>query len=63
MEESIPKSNKFLVVNNDPNVFATLERKLLDTYPNCEVEKATSYEEAIDRLGSRTYDMVILFLK
>ena len=60
MEESIPKSKKILVVNKDPDVLTILEKKLFDTYPNCEVEKATSYKEAVERLGSWTYDLVIL---
>ena len=60
IDESIPHGKRILVVNNDPDALTILEKKLLDTYPNCKVEKATSYREAVERLLSWTYDLVIL---
>ena len=60
MEESISYGKKILVVNNDPEVLAILEKRLFDTYPNCKVEKATGNQEAMERLGSWAYDLVIL---
>jgi CheY-like chemotaxis protein len=59
IDESIPHGKRILVVNNDPDALTILEKKLLDTYPNCKVEKATSYREAVARLLSWTYDELI----
>lgn len=60
MGESILHSKKILVVNNDLGVLGILEKKLFGTYPNCEVEKATNNREAMEKLGSWSYDLVIL---
>ena len=60
MDECIPHGKRVLVVNDDPDVLTILEKQLLDTYPNCNVEKATSYREAVKKLISWTYDLVVL---
>jgi len=59
-DESVSYSKKILVINNNIEVLAIIEKKLIDTYPNSKIEKATSYKEAMERLGSWTYDLVIL---
>jgi CheY-like chemotaxis protein len=58
--ESVLCGKKILVVNNDPEVSGILEKKLSDTYPNCEVEKVATNEEAVEKLESWNYDLLIL---
>jgi DNA-binding NarL/FixJ family response regulator len=37
-----------------------LEEEILGAAPKCKVEKTTTYEEAVNKLKSQTYDVVIL---
>ena len=48
------------MVDDEPDVLEVLEGEILDSCPNCKVDKATSYETAADLLKSQTYDLVIL---
>ena len=60
MTESILNSKRVLAVDDEPDVLAILEDEILGTAPNCKFEKATSYEEAVKKLKSEAYDVVIL---
>jgi DNA-binding response OmpR family regulator len=60
MKESILNGKRILAVDDEPDVLEVLEGEILDSCPNCKVEKATSYETAADLLKSQTYDVVIL---
>jgi hypothetical protein len=60
MKESILKGKRILAVDDEPDVLTVLEEKILEVCPNCRFDKTTSYATAIDRLKSKTYDVVIL---
>jgi CheY-like chemotaxis protein len=60
MKESILKGKQILAVDDEPDVLATLELEILEACPDCRIDKATRYEEAIEKIHSSTYDLVIL---
>jgi CheY-like chemotaxis protein len=60
MPESILDGKKILAVDDEPDILDVLEGEILDTCPNCRIDKATSYEAAVNMLRSQEYDMVIL---
>ncbi len=60
MEESTLNHKKVLIVDDESDVLAVLEEEILEAYPNCSVDKATSYEQAVDLLESNHYDLAIL---
>jgi CheY-like chemotaxis protein len=45
-----------LIVDDEPDVLETLE----DLLPMCQMTKASTFEEAWDKLGAHYYDMAIL---
>jgi CheY-like chemotaxis protein len=49
-----------LAVDDEPDVLSVLEEEILRAAPTCKFEKATTYEEAVKKLRSQTYDVVIL---
>ena len=60
MKESILNGKRVLAVDDEPDVRIILEEEILGVAPNCKVEKAPTYEIAVDKLKSQTYDIVIL---
>jgi CheY-like chemotaxis protein len=60
MAESILKGKLILVVDDEPDVLEVLEDEILGACPNCKLDKATSYETAVEKLKSQPYDLVIL---
>lgn len=60
MTESILNGKRILAVDDEPDVLAVLEEEILSACPNSKVDKATRYEEAVERMASWTYDVVIL---
>ena len=60
MTESILNGKRILAVDDEPDVLATLEDEIIGVAPKCKFEKATTYEEAANKLESQTYDVVIL---
>ena len=60
MTESILNGKRILAVDDEPDVLAVLEEEILSASPNSKVDKATHYEEAVERMASWTYDVVIL---
>ena len=60
MSPSILNGKTILAVDDEPDVLATLEEEVLRAAPKCKFEKATTYEEATNKLESQTYDVVIL---
>ena len=43
-----------------PDILALLEEEIMRACPDCAIDKATSYEGAVELLKSKDYDMVIL---
>jgi len=60
MTESILNGKRILAVDDEPDVLAVLEEEILVSCPNCKLEKATTYEEAANKLKSQIFDIVIL---
>jgi len=56
MEESLLDGKRVLIVDDEPDVLATLEELL----PMCNVVKAASFEEAKELLTTQYFDMAIL---
>jgi len=60
MEKSILNDKRVLVGNNQQAVSTVLEEKILRVAPNCYVDKAIDYENAVQLFVTYTYDLVIL---
>ena len=60
MKESVLDGKRILAVDDEPDVLTVLEEEILDAAPKCRVDKATTYQEAVERMISWTYDVVIL---
>ncbi|MCX8118073.1 MAG: response regulator [Desulfobacterota bacterium] len=60
MKESLLNHKLILAVDDEPDVLAVLEEEIKEAAPQCRVDKATTYEEAVERMMSLTYDLVIL---
>ncbi|MFH1955252.1 MAG: response regulator [Pseudomonadota bacterium] len=54
--ENVLKGKKILIVDDEPDVLATLEELLAI----CDVKKAHSFEEAVEQLESEYFDIAIL---
>jgi len=60
MKESVLKGKRILAVDDEPDVLATLRDEILGACPDCRFDKATQYEEAVQKINSSAYDLVIL---
>ena len=60
MKESILKGKSILAVDDEPDVLTVLDEEIKEACPTCTFDKATTYDEAVDKLKSQTYDVVIL---
>lgn len=58
MGKSILNGKRILVVDDEPDVLAVLEEEILNAYPDGRFDKATTYEEAVAKMISWTYDVV-----
>ena len=60
MTNSALDGKKVLVVDDEPDVFATLKEEILEAAPTCKFEMAATFQGAAEKLRSQTYDVVIL---
>jgi CheY-like chemotaxis protein len=60
MVDSILNGKYILAVDDEPDVLTILEDEILGAAPKCKFEKATTFEEASQKLKSQTYDVVVL---
>jgi CheY-like chemotaxis protein len=60
MRKSILDQKKILAVDDEPDILAVLEEEIKSSCSDCVFDKATSYEEALKYLESKTYDLIIL---
>jgi CheY-like chemotaxis protein len=60
MKESILKNKMILAVDDDPDVLTVLEEEILTACPDCHFHKVTHYNEAIEKMVSLTYDILLL---
>ncbi len=60
MANSILDGKRVLAVDDEPDILNILEEEILAAAPKCKFEMATTYNEAMKRIESQTYDVVIL---
>ncbi len=60
MVDTILNGKSILAVDDEADVLVVLEDEILGAAPKCKFEKAATYEEAVKKLKSQTYDIVIL---
>jgi len=60
LAESILNGKTILAVDDEADILSLLEEEILGAAPKCRLEKATTYEEAVKKLESQNYDVVIL---
>jgi CheY-like chemotaxis protein len=60
MKESILKGKRILTVDDEPDVLSTLEEEILGACPDCRFDKASQYEQAVQKIRSSAYDLIIL---
>ena len=60
MADSILNGKSILAVDDEPDVLTTLEEEIMRGCPRCTFDKATTYENASEFIGTLTYDLIIL---
>ncbi len=60
MATSILDGKRILAVDDEPDVLSLLEEEIKEAAPGCIYEKASTFEEASEKLKSNAYDIVIL---
>ena len=60
MAGSILDGKSILGVDDEPEVLEILEEEIKEVCPNSTFEKASTYEQAVERMVLLTYDVVIL---
>ncbi|MBN2402543.1 MAG: response regulator [Spirochaetes bacterium] len=60
MSSNILDGKKILAVDDEADVLTVLEEEIMDVCPKCKLEKASSYETAIKKIKSESYDIIIL---
>jgi len=58
--KSILDGKFILAVDDEPDVLTVLEEEIKEASPHCVFHKTTTYKEAVERMASWTYDLVIL---
>jgi len=60
MAESVLNGKRVLAVDDEPDVLNVIAEEFKETVPGCQLDRATTYEEAVEKMASWTYDVVIL---
>jgi len=60
VKESILDGKRILAVDDEPDVLTVLEEEITTACRNCKIDKATTYEAAVEKLKTQQYDLVIL---
>jgi len=60
MKESILNGKSILAVDDEPDVLEVLGEEIREACPRCTLDKATTFEDATQKLASYTYDLIIL---
>jgi CheY-like chemotaxis protein len=60
MGRPILSGKRILAVDDEPDVLTVLEEEIQSACSDCQLDKARTYEEAVARMISLTYDIVIL---
>ena len=51
---------RILIVDDEPDVLTIIKAEIGEACPDCQLETATTYQGALDKMVSWTYDLVIL---
>ncbi|MBI5585925.1 MAG: response regulator [Deltaproteobacteria bacterium] len=60
MKDSILNGKKILAVDDEPDVLDILEEEIGSACEGCRIYKATTYEQAVELLNQKAFDLVIL---
>ncbi len=60
MSDSVLDKKKILAVDDEADILAVIEEEISTNCSDCIIDKATSYDEAVKFLKSRSYDLIIL---
>ena len=60
MKGSVLDRKKILAVDDEPDILEILSEEIREACPTCTFDKAATYEEALKKLESTPYDLVIL---
>lgn len=60
MTKFIFEGKQILAVADDPDILQVLEEEILEACPNCRVDKAATYFQAVVMMLSLPYDLVLL---
>jgi CheY-like chemotaxis protein len=60
MGQAMVSGKRILAVDDEPDVLTLLEEEIQSACSDCQFDKARTYEEAVARMISLTYDVVIL---
>jgi CheY-like chemotaxis protein len=60
MTASILNGKRLLAVDDEPDVLESLKEIVLAEAPDCRIEEARTFEEALARIESEPYDLVVL---
>ena len=60
MSSSILDQKKILAVDDEQDVLDVLEEEITSSCSDCVFDRATSYNEAVKLLQSKTYDVIVL---
>lgn len=60
MAISILEGKRILAVDDEPDVLTVLEEEIKEAAPGCIYEKASTFEEASEKIKNNHYDIVIL---
>jgi DNA-binding response OmpR family regulator len=60
MAESILNGKRILTVDDEPDILEVLEEEVLRAAPKCSFDKAFTYEDALKKIESQSFDVVVL---
>jgi CheY-like chemotaxis protein len=60
MTQSMLNNKRILVVDDEPDVLNTLNDEIMAVAPRCIIDRATTFEHAVELLICWSYDLVIL---
>ena len=52
MKESPLKGLRLLAVDDEPDVLALIDEEIMEACPDCQLETATTYEAAVEKMVS-----------
>ncbi len=60
MKKSVLDGKKILLVDDEPDVLSVLDEEIKMACKSCIIDQTTSYEDALKKLDTQTYDLAVL---